>query len=106
VLGHVQDYQEARSIVRRLLDGLPSGSYFVQCDGVDSDPAYLEASEHYAATGAIPYIVRSYAEIAGFYEGLEPVDPGVVPIHLWGAQPNPFGEPPDVAEVGGVGRKT
>ena len=105
VLGHVQDDEEARSIVRRLLDRLPSGSYLVQCDGTDSSPEYLAAIAQYADSGAVPYNARTAEQIAGFYDGLELVDPGVGPITLWGAEPNPFGGPLDVAEVGGVGRK-
>jgi hypothetical protein len=105
VLGHVQDYDEARSILRRLLDGLPSGSYLVQSDGTDSSPAYLAAIEMYRDSGGVPYNARTFEEIAGFYEGLELVEPGVVEIPQWRPEDTPFGRQADVAEVGGVGRK-
>ena len=105
VLGHVADYDEARSIVRALLDGLPSGSYLVETDGTDSSPEYLAAIEMYRDSGGVPYNVRTHEQIAGYYEGLELVEPGVVPIHLWRPEPNAFGEAPDVSESGGVGRK-
>jgi S-adenosyl methyltransferase len=105
VLGHIEDYDEARSIARRLLNGLPAGSYFVQCDGTDTSDAYIAAIEHYRDQGGVPYNVRTYQEIAGFYDGLELVEPGVVPIPQWRPESNRFGEPPDVDELGGVGRK-
>jgi O-methyltransferase involved in polyketide biosynthesis len=105
VLGHIQDYDEARSILRRLLDRLPSGSYLVHCDGDDTSEAYNEAARLYADKGGVPYNARSQEQIAGFYEGLEVLDPGVVPIPHWRPEPNIFGQPRDIAEFGGVGRK-
>jgi hypothetical protein len=105
VLGHVADYDDARSIVRQLLKGLPSGSYLVQCDGDDTSAAYNAAIEHYRDQGGVPYNVRTHEQIAGFYEGLDLVVPGVVPIPQWRPEPNIFGQAPDVAEMGGVGRK-
>jgi len=105
VLGHVADYDEARSIVRRLLAGLPSGSYLVQCDGTDTSPAYIAAIEQYRDQGGVPYNVRSATQIAGFYEGLDLVEPGVVPIPQWRPAPSRFSGPADVDEWGGVGRK-
>ncbi|TWF80538.1 O-methyltransferase involved in polyketide biosynthesis [Pseudonocardia hierapolitana] len=106
VLGHIQDYDEARSIVSRLLGALPAGSYLVQCDGDDTSPAYVAALERYRDSGGVPYNVRSREQIRGFYQGLELVEPGVVPIQHWRPEPNIFGEPPAVAEFGGVGRKS
>jgi O-methyltransferase involved in polyketide biosynthesis len=105
VLGHVQDHDEARAIVSRLLDGLPPGSYLVQCDGDDTSAAYTAALEAYRDRSSVPYNVRSQEQIAGFYEGLDLIEPGLVPIQRWRPEPNPFGEPLDVAEFGGVGRK-
>jgi hypothetical protein len=105
VLGHIEDYDEARSIVRWLLAGLPSGSHLVQCDGTDTSAAYLEAIEQYRDKGGVPYNVRSREQIAGFYEGLDLVEPGVVPIPQWRPEPSVFAGPTDVDELGGVGRK-
>jgi hypothetical protein len=106
VLGHVADYDEARSIVRRLLAGLPPGSYLVQCDGDDTSPEYIAAIEQYRDEGGVPYNVRSHEEIAGFFEGLELIEPGVVPIPQWRPEASRFAGPSDVAERGGVGRKS
>ena len=105
VLGHVADYDEARAIVRRLLAGLPSGSYLVQCDGDDTSAEYIAAIEQYRDEGGVPYNVRSHEQIAGFFDGLELVEPGVVPIPEWRTEPSRFSGPTNVAERGGVGRK-
>src|SRR3954454_4408227 len=67
VRDHVADYVEARSVVRRLLAGLPPGSYLVQCDGVDASPEYIAAIDQYRDEGVVPYNVRSHEEIAGFF---------------------------------------
>ena len=105
VLGHVADHGEARSVVRRLTAGLAPGSFLIQCDGADTDPAYVAALERYRDSGGVPYNVRSPEQIAAFFDGLELVDPGVGPIPQWRPEPGPFRGPADVSEVGGVGRK-
>jgi hypothetical protein len=104
VLGHLADYAEARSVVARLLSALPVGSYLVTCDGTIS-LASLQAAERYKDSGGVPYHARTPEEIAGFYDGLELIDPGVVPIHLWRPTATRFGAPRDVDEMGGIGRK-
>jgi S-adenosyl methyltransferase len=107
IVGHITDEQEARSIVRRLLEALPSGSYLALCDGTDTDPAGVEAQERYNQSGAVPYRLRSPEQIAGFFEGLELVEPGVVSCPRW--RPDPAdaagGPPAEVDAFGGVGRK-
>jgi O-methyltransferase involved in polyketide biosynthesis len=105
VLGHVADYDEARSILHRLIDRLPSGSYLVESDGTDTSDAYLAALESYKDNGGVPYNTRTPEQIAGYYEGLELVEPGVVPIPDWRPDERAFGNPIDVDEMGGVGRK-
>lgn len=105
VLGHVEDYEQAQSIVQRLLDALPSGSYLVQCDGTATNAAYIEAIRRYRERGGVPYNLRSPEQIAGFYDGLELVEPGVVPIPQWRPESTAIGTPMGVDQSGGVGRK-
>ncbi|TDC49948.1 SAM-dependent methyltransferase [Actinomadura sp. KC345] len=105
VLGLVGDYDEARSIARRLMAALPSGSYLAVYDGTDADPAYAEAIRAYnAGSGAVPYNPRSPEQIAGYFEGLELVGPGVVPVTQWRPDPGQEDVPP-VSCSGGVARK-
>jgi S-adenosyl methyltransferase len=108
ILGHVADYDEARSIVGRLLGGLPSGSYLTLNDGTNViSKAFEQAQEGYNQSGAVPYILRSPGQIAGFFDGLELVEPGVVSCPRW--RPDPAdpngGLPVEVDAFGGVGRK-
>jgi O-methyltransferase involved in polyketide biosynthesis len=108
VLGHITDYDEARSIVRRLLAALPSGSYLALNDGTSIiSKAFEQAQQGYNQSGAVPYHLRSLEQIAGFFEGLELVEPGVVSCPRW--RPDPAdargGPPAEVDAFGGVGRK-
>jgi hypothetical protein len=105
VLAHVADYEEARAIVRSLLAALPPGSFLAVRDGADTDPDYREAIRGYNASGAVPYHLRSPEQIASFLDGLELVEPGVVPCPAWRPEVSPLGAADDVALLGGVGRK-
>jgi S-adenosyl methyltransferase len=109
VMGHIGDpFQDddrvGRSIVEAMKDALPSGGYFVMYEGINTDPAQNEALAAYNASGAIPYHVREPAQVLRFFEGLELVDPGVVPIHQWHPDPGTV-DPPAVPALGGIGRK-
>ncbi|WP_328939553.1 SAM-dependent methyltransferase [Streptomyces tauricus] len=105
VSGHIADYDEARGIVRTLMAALPSGSYLAFNDSVDTNKANAEATRLYNESGAAPYHLRSPAQLAAFFEGLELLAPGVVPIDDW--RPDPGADRPagDVIALGGVARK-
>jgi hypothetical protein len=83
VLGHVADYDEALEIVRRLMQDLPAGSHLVLSDGVNTDESAVQSMDRYAQSGGVPYHLRKADQIAGFFEGLELVEPGVVPRNEW-----------------------
>jgi hypothetical protein len=104
IMGHVPNADEARSIVARLLAGLPSGSYLSLNDGTQVVAAEIsQAQDEYNESGAAPYTLRSPEEIGRFFEGLELVEPGVVSCPLW--RPDPGDEVTPVDAFGGVGRK-
>jgi hypothetical protein len=108
IVGHVGDDDEARSIVKRLLEALPSGSYLAVCDGTNViSKAGVEAQQRYNESGAVPYHLRSPEQIAGFFDGAELVEPGVVSCPRW--RPDPAGVdgdlPAEVDQFSGVGRK-
>ena len=85
VLGHITDDGEARSIVRRLVDSVPSGSYLVLSDGTNVIHGHEgeAAQQDYNESGAVPYRLRSPEQIARFFDGLDLVDPGVVSCPRW-----------------------
>ena len=111
VLGHVVDIGQARSIVRGLLAGLPSGSYLSLNDGtsVIGREELEQATQDYNDSGALPYVQRTPEEIASFFEGLELVEPGVVSCPRWRPDPAPGsasdGPPAELDAFGGIGRK-
>ena len=109
VMGHVgnpgaDDDQVARSIVASLRAALPAGGYLIMYEGVDTDPAQREALRQYNQSGAVPYLLREPGQVARFFEGLELVDPGLVPIHQWRPDPG-SASAPAVPAIGAVGRK-
>ncbi|MFE0961857.1 MULTISPECIES: SAM-dependent methyltransferase [Streptomyces] len=108
-LGHVSDYAQARDLVRRLMAGLPPGSHLVISDSTSTSEGMIAASDAYNSSGAVPYHVRGVDEIAGFFDGLELVEPGVVRVPDW--RPDVDGGDGGDGDVGavdaycGVGRK-
>jgi hypothetical protein len=105
IMGHFTD-DEAYPIVSRLQAGLPPGSYFALYDGASTNEAFNQAQQGYNDSGAVPYHLRSPEQFRRYFEGLDLVEPGVVPIVQW----RPDTEAPDTeqAEIysyGGVARK-
>ena len=120
ILGHLEDYGAARSITSQLVDALPAGSYLVIADGVAADPAVGSAQRRYdqsarpwyGANAPVPYLLRKPDELASFFDGLDLIEPGVVPCPRWrpdgyGANaPRADGAPDDeVVAYCGVARK-
>ncbi|GAA1553641.1 SAM-dependent methyltransferase [Actinomadura kijaniata] len=103
ILGHIVDDGEAVSIVRRLIDALPSGSYLAVYDATNVlRPETAEAIEIWNRSAEPPYVLRTPDQIAEFFTGLELVEPGIVSCPLW--RPVDEGTEP-IDEFGGVGRK-
>jgi hypothetical protein len=69
-------------------------------------PNVAEAMGHYNQTTA-PFQPRGYAEVRAFFDGLDMVDPGLVPVPQW--RPSQRGEtgdhPEQIAAYGGAGCK-
>jgi hypothetical protein len=105
ILGHIADDDEARSIVKRLVDAVPSGSYLTLNDGTDTSPEVVEAARIWNESANPTYHLRSPDRIARFFDGLELVEPGVVSPPRWHPDPSPSGPPAEVDSFCGVGRK-
>jgi O-methyltransferase involved in polyketide biosynthesis len=103
IMGHFTD-AEAYPIVSRLTAGLPAGSYLALYDGADTNEAFNQAQRGYNDSGAVPYYLRSPERFERYFEGLELVEPGVVPVPDW--RPDPDADPVEVYSYCGVGRKT
>jgi hypothetical protein len=108
ILGHVDDYGAARSIASQLMDALPADSYLVIADGVTADPGARHAQRRYeasarpryGASAPAPYLLRRPDELISFFDGLDLVEPGVVPCPRW----RPDGRGPEQAEGAGAGQ--
>lgn len=102
VMGYEPDLDVVRSIVGRMMESVPSGSYLVLWDGSDTSTAVVEGADTLAESGGVPYILRSPEQLASCFEGLEQVEPGLVPITQWRPE-NPDAERIDA--YGAVARK-
>lgn len=105
VLHFIRDDEQARDVVGRLVAAVPSGSYLAIAQGchdinrAEADDIVAFWNEH--GTPKIKY--RSSAEIARFFDGLDLLDPGVVPCSRW--RPGPDEPDIDVNQYCGVARK-
>ncbi len=84
ILANVVDYDETRTIVRRLMDAVPPGSYLVVNDGTNViDPKGRNEATRLSIEAGTPYIARNPEQIAAYFEGLELLEPGVVSTPRW-----------------------
>jgi O-methyltransferase involved in polyketide biosynthesis len=107
VVNFIPDTDEALTVVRRLLDALPSGSYMALTHptlelGGEANAA---AMRFWNENATPPITARSSKEIAAFFEGLEMLEPGLVSCSRWRPEATPFGEPREVPHFGAVARK-
>jgi hypothetical protein len=105
VLGYVIDFAELRSIVSRVMDVVPPGSYLTLWDGTNTGDAVQEGGEKLTDSGAIPYVLRSRGQLAECFEGLQMLPPGMVPITEWGVDPAEVGTVRPIDAFGAVARK-
>ena len=110
ILHHLRDDDRPYEAVGRLLDVLPSGSALVIVHpGSDFDREAMVRMAATAQAGGIPYVPRSKEECARFFDGLEMVEPGLVPILAWRPEMDPAPlhpvDPDSVWGWAGVGRK-
>jgi len=86
ILHYIPDFDEARRIVKRLLDAVPSGSFIVISHaGSDLFPEEISAFEHQLneVLRDSTHVARPRAEVARFFDELELLEPGVVRVSEW-----------------------
>jgi hypothetical protein len=107
VLHLISDEDDPWGIVARLVSAVPSGSYLVITHPASDllPETQAEASRRYNQNVATRQTLRSYAEVARFFDGLELLEPGLAQWHLW--RPEPGDAAPDDFKSGhcGVARK-
>ena len=100
ILGHATpDFADMLRVVRTLVAAVPSGSYLVLQDGSDTSDAVRRSAE------MNNYVVRSLDQFLECFEGLELVEPGLVPTPLWRPRPTDVGTPQPIDSYCAVGRK-
>ncbi len=83
VLGYVHDHGAARSITSQLMDALPAGSYLAIADGAATSEVLSTVHHRYNSRAGAAYHLRRPDQLASFFDGLDLVEPGVVPCPLW-----------------------
>ncbi|MEV5500705.1 SAM-dependent methyltransferase [Nonomuraea fuscirosea] len=84
VLGYVKDLQVMHSIIDRVMQAVPSGSYLVLWDGTATGEAMSAGNDRLAEGGAVPYYLLSLAELAECFAGLDLVEPGMRAVRRLG----------------------
>ena len=92
--------------VARLLDALPPGSCLaVTHPSGDFDAEAAAGAAAAAAQSGVTLLPRPQAEVARFFDGLEMLEPGMVPVPAWRPDEPSDEDPHRVYYWAGVGRK-
>ncbi len=109
LLHFLRNDDDPAGVVAAFRDALAPGSYLAISHVADlpdeGGPARAAATRE--AVGvyeemAAPFVLRTSEQITGLFTGLQLVDPGVVPVHLW--RPARGRPGPVVPVLGGVGQ--
>jgi O-methyltransferase involved in polyketide biosynthesis len=108
ILLFIPDGDDPWAITARLMDAVPPGSYLAISHGASDiqAQAVATASSRYNEHSAVAMRLRARPEFTRFFDGLDLVPPGVVPINHW--QPAPPPRQPDEAPLpayAALGRK-
>ncbi|MFF5173592.1 SAM-dependent methyltransferase [Micromonospora sp. NPDC000089] len=111
VVHFLTDSDRPREVIAELVDALPSGSYLAlthfTTDFIPPEITERMYAEFAAGRMKQDTIPRSRAQFTALLDGLEPVEPGIVPVTRW--RPDvPEAERPPLAEasiLGAVARK-
>lgn len=85
ILQLIPDDDDPRGIVTRLMAAVPPGSWlaiFHPASDILADQIGA-AARHVSARSVVPTTLRSRAEVARFFDGLELLEPGLVQVHRW-----------------------
>jgi O-methyltransferase involved in polyketide biosynthesis len=107
VLNFVGDDEEARGVVRRLMAGVPAGSYLaIAHPTTEIKPEEsAAAAKQWNETATPPITLRSKADLLRYFEGLDLLEPGVVTCTKWRPEPDDPTADTDVYQFGGLARK-
>ncbi len=107
VLHFIPDADDPYAIVARLMDAVPSGSYLVMAHGASdiAPEAAAEMTRRYNKMSSAPVTLRNREQVARFFDGLDLLPPGLVPISQWGLAGHIDATVGGLAGYCGIGRK-
>ena len=87
VMHFIADGDDPYKVVARLMDAVPPGSCLVLAHGAsDIEPeAVAEMMQRYNTLSSVSLTLRTRPEVTRFFDGLELIPPGVVPLAEWGS---------------------
>jgi hypothetical protein len=88
-LQFIADDEDPAGILTTLIDAVPSGSYLVISHPARDDDRGVanEATARYNQMVATQMTRRTFDQVSAFFDGLELVEPGVVPLNDWRPDP-------------------
>jgi S-adenosyl methyltransferase len=107
ILQGIPDQEGPGTIIARLMDAVPPGSYLA-ISQIASDVAADEVAEgvqRYNQQAAAPVAARTQTEVRGFFADLDLIEPGVVQVHRWRAGAGDVDNGRNLAIYAGVARK-
>ncbi|MBE1537482.1 SAM-dependent methyltransferase [Actinomadura algeriensis] len=105
MLDQIPEADDPDGVVRTFRDAMAPGSHLAICD-LASDrltPADFDKHEKIVELLGFPVEFRPASRLGGFFDGLDLVDPGLVPAPEW--RPDRPYDPPSGWLMAGVGRK-
>lgn len=86
ILHFISDADDPYAIVTRLMEADPSGSYLVMAHAASdiAPEAAAEMARRYNRMSSASITPRSRDQVALFFDGLDLIPPGLVPISQWG----------------------
>jgi O-methyltransferase involved in polyketide biosynthesis len=102
LLHYIPDTDSPHQIVSRLMEGVAPGSYLTISEAtrdIDTERITESAAQFNAGRVAAQFTPRTRAQIARYFDGMDLVDPGLVPLPHWRALANPAHQIPAYAAV-------
>lgn len=87
-LGDDPDGDDVYGLLEKYVAALAPGSYLILSQVTpDLSPEAIEKAAHHFRHSGTPFFPRSLAEFSRFFDGLELLGPGVIPVHGWRPEP-------------------
>ncbi|MFF4489510.1 SAM-dependent methyltransferase [Streptomyces sp. NPDC001544] len=108
-LGDAADGDDVHGLLKRYVDALAPGSYLILSQVTpDLNPEAIEKAAGLFRRSGTPFHPRSLAEFSRFFEGLDLLGPGVIPVTGWRPDPEDVAAQAEgiVPVYAGVARKS